>query len=66
MTIHRALLSAYDKTGIAAFARELQRLGVEVLASRGTARVLADEGIPMTPLESLTGFIPGYRLQMTK
>ena len=64
MTIHRALISVYDKTGVAAFARELQRLGVEILASGGTARALAEERIPVTPLESLTGFgeLLGHRV----
>ena len=52
----RALLSVYDKTGIAAFAEELTRLGFELLASGGTARLLADEGIAVVPLEELTGF----------
>ena len=52
----RALLSVYDKTGVAAFAEELRRLGFELLASGGTARLLTDEGIPVTPLEELTGF----------
>ena len=55
MTIHRALLSVYDKTGIVPFARELHALGVELLASGGTARVLAEERVPVTPLEELTG-----------
>src|SRR5262245_27728016 len=64
VTIRRALLSVYDKTGIAAFARELHGLGVELLASGGTARALADERIPVTPLESLTGFgeLLGHRV----
>ena len=64
MTIHRALLSVYDKTGVAAFARELERLGVEIVASGGTARVLAEERIPVTPLESLTGLgeLLGHRV----
>jgi len=58
------LLSAWDKTGIAAFARELTGLGVDVLASSGTAKVLADERIPVTPLEELTGFgeLLGHRV----
>jgi phosphoribosylaminoimidazolecarboxamide formyltransferase / IMP cyclohydrolase len=62
--IHRALLSVYDKTGIAGFARELSSLGVELVASSGTARVLADERIPVTPLEELTGFgeLLGHRV----
>ena len=51
MTIKRALLSVYDKTGIAAFARELHGLGIELLASGGTARALAEERIPVTPVE---------------
>jgi len=52
----RALLSVYDKTGIAAFAEELRRLDFELLASGGTARLLADSGIDVTPVEELTGF----------
>ena len=64
MTIHRALISVYDKTGVAAFARGLERLGVEILASGGTAKALTDERIPVTPLESLTGFseLLGHRV----
>jgi phosphoribosylaminoimidazolecarboxamide formyltransferase/IMP cyclohydrolase len=52
----RALLSAFDKTGLAAFAEGLHRLGVELVASGGTARFLADAGLRATPVESLTGF----------
>jgi phosphoribosylaminoimidazolecarboxamide formyltransferase/IMP cyclohydrolase len=64
VTVRRALLSVYDKTGLAAFARELERLGIELLASGGTARALADERITVTPLESLTGFaeLLGHRV----
>jgi phosphoribosylaminoimidazolecarboxamide formyltransferase/IMP cyclohydrolase len=64
VTIHRALISVYDKTGVAAFARELERLGVEILASGGTARALAEERIAVTPLETLTGFgeLLGHRV----
>jgi phosphoribosylaminoimidazolecarboxamide formyltransferase/IMP cyclohydrolase len=64
MTIRRALLSVYDKTGIAAFARELHGLGVELLASGGTAKALTDERIPVTPLEQVTGFseLLGHRV----
>jgi phosphoribosylaminoimidazolecarboxamide formyltransferase/IMP cyclohydrolase len=54
--MRRALLSVYDKTGVAAFAEELRRLEFELLASGGTAQLLADEGIPVTRLEELTGF----------
>jgi phosphoribosylaminoimidazolecarboxamide formyltransferase/IMP cyclohydrolase len=64
MTIRRALISVYDKTGVAAFARELVGLGVEVLASSGSAKLLADERVPVTPLEELTGFgdLLGHRV----
>ena len=50
MTIRRALLSVYDKTGLVLFARQLSELGVELIASGGTAQALVDEGIPVTPL----------------
>jgi len=56
MSVRRALLSTYDKTGLAAFAEGLQRLGVSLLASGGTARFLVDAGLEVTPLEELTGF----------
>ncbi|RDI75930.1 purH: phosphoribosylaminoimidazolecarboxamide formyltransferase/IMP cyclohydrolase [Gaiella occulta] len=54
--MRRALLSVYDKTGVAAFAEELRRLDFELVASGGTATLLAGEGIPVTPVEELTGF----------
>jgi phosphoribosylaminoimidazolecarboxamide formyltransferase/IMP cyclohydrolase len=54
--VRRALLSVFDKTGVAAFAKELCRLDFELVASGGTARLLADEGLPVIPLEELTGF----------
>jgi phosphoribosylaminoimidazolecarboxamide formyltransferase/IMP cyclohydrolase len=56
MSVRRALLSAYDKTGLIAFARGLRELGVELVASGGTARLLAEDGIEVTPVEALTGF----------
>ena len=64
MSIERALLSVYDKTGLAPFARQLAELGVELIASGGTAQALTDEGIEVTPLEELTGFgeLLGHRV----
>jgi phosphoribosylaminoimidazolecarboxamide formyltransferase / IMP cyclohydrolase len=56
VTVKRALLSAWDKTGLAAFAEGLHRLGVELVASGGTARFLADAGLEVTPVDRLTGF----------
>ena len=52
----RALLSAYDKTGIAAFARGLADLGWDLVASGGTASHLEAEGLEVTRVEALTGF----------
>jgi phosphoribosylaminoimidazolecarboxamide formyltransferase/IMP cyclohydrolase len=52
----RALLSVYDKTGIAAFARGLAGLGWELVASGGTAKLLQDDGLAVTPVDALTGF----------
>ena len=52
--IRRALLSAWDKTGLAEFAGGLQELGVDLVASGGTAEHLAEHGIEATPVEELT------------
>jgi phosphoribosylaminoimidazolecarboxamide formyltransferase/IMP cyclohydrolase len=51
----RALLSVYDKTGLVDFARGLHELGVELVSSGGTARALADAGLPVTTVEQVTG-----------
>ncbi len=53
--VRRALISVYDKTGLLDFARGLADLGVTLLASGGTATALADAGIPVTPVEEVTG-----------
>jgi phosphoribosylaminoimidazolecarboxamide formyltransferase/IMP cyclohydrolase len=60
----RALLSAYDKSGIVDLARALHELGVDLVSSGGTATALADAGLPVTPLADLTGFpsILGHRV----
>ena len=52
----KALISVSDKTGIVAFARELHALGVTLVSTGGTARLLADEGLPVTEVAQLTGF----------
>jgi phosphoribosylaminoimidazolecarboxamide formyltransferase/IMP cyclohydrolase len=54
--IARALLSTYDKTGLASFARGLVELEVELVASGGTAGFLEDLGLQVTRVESLTAF----------
>ena len=54
--ITRALISVSDKTGIEDFARALHGLGVEILSTGGTARLLADAGIPVVEVSDYTGF----------
>ncbi len=52
----RALISVYNKNGIAAFADFLQKQGMEILSTGGTSRYLADHGIPVTEVSDVTGF----------
>lgn len=55
--IRRAIFSLTDKTGAAEFARALtDEFGVEIISTGGTARVLADAGVAVTPIEDVTGF----------
>jgi phosphoribosylaminoimidazolecarboxamide formyltransferase/IMP cyclohydrolase len=56
LQIRRALVSVTDKTGVVDFCRELAGLGVEIVSTGGTARVLADAGVPVRPIDDLTGF----------
>jgi len=51
-----ALLSVSDKTGIVELARALERLGVRLVSTGGTARLLADAGLEVTEVAELTGF----------
>src|SRR6266511_1675885 len=54
--IAQALLSVSDKTGIVEFARALDRMGVRLLSTGGTAKTLADAGLPVTEIGDYTGF----------
>ncbi len=54
--IHRAILSVTDKTGLADFARKLSALGVELISTGGTAKLLRDSGIAVKDISELTGF----------
>ncbi len=54
--VERALVSVFDKDGILPLARELHGLGVEILSTGGTARLLADAGIPVVSVSDHTGF----------
>ncbi len=51
----RAILSVYDKTGLVDFARGLTAAGFELVASGGAARALAAAGLPVVPVEQVTG-----------
>jgi phosphoribosylaminoimidazolecarboxamide formyltransferase/IMP cyclohydrolase len=54
--IERALISVYDKAGIAEFAGELAGLGVEILSTGGTAKLLRDAGVPVRDVAEFTGW----------
>ncbi|MEY4769055.1 MAG: hypothetical protein RL637_1694 [Pseudomonadota bacterium] len=54
--IHRALISVSDKNGIVEFCRGLQQLGIELLSTGGTAKLLADAQIPVIEVSDYTGF----------
>ncbi|MEY2481141.1 MAG: phosphoribosylaminoimidazolecarboxamide formyltransferase / cyclohydrolase [Verrucomicrobiota bacterium] len=56
MKISRALISVSDKTGVAAFARALERAGVDIISTGGTAELLRKEGVPVREISSFTGF----------
>ncbi|WP_047249994.1 bifunctional phosphoribosylaminoimidazolecarboxamide formyltransferase/IMP cyclohydrolase [Chromobacterium subtsugae] len=54
--IERALISVSDKSGVLEFARELASLGVHILSTGGTAKLLLDAGLPVTEVSDYTGF----------
>src|SRR6201981_1846056 len=54
--IQRAILSVTDKTGLVDFARKLSGMGVELISTGGTAKLLRDSGIAVKDISDLTGF----------
>ncbi|MEO5653740.1 MAG: bifunctional phosphoribosylaminoimidazolecarboxamide formyltransferase/IMP cyclohydrolase [Marmoricola sp.] len=56
IAIKRALVSVYDKTGLDALVRALHDAGVELVSTGGSAKLIADLGLPVTRVEDLTGF----------
>ncbi len=56
MTTKTALLSVSDKTGVLDFARALHGLGIALLSTGGTAKLLADAGLPVREVAEITGF----------
>ncbi|EGL83473.1 Bifunctional purine biosynthesis protein purH [Caldalkalibacillus thermarum TA2.A1] len=55
-TIQRALISVSDKTGLVPFAQALVKRGIEIISTGGTARLLSEAGINVTPISAVTGF----------
>jgi phosphoribosylaminoimidazolecarboxamide formyltransferase / IMP cyclohydrolase len=51
-----ALISVSDKTGIVEFAQALHALGIRLLSTGGTAKLLAEKGLPVTEVADVTGF----------
>jgi phosphoribosylaminoimidazolecarboxamide formyltransferase/IMP cyclohydrolase len=54
--VRRALVSVYDKSGLAELARGLHESGVEIVSTGSTAATIAELGVPVTPVDSVTGF----------
>jgi len=54
--IQRAILSVTDKTGLVEFARKLEGMGVELISTGGTAKLLRDSGVTVKDISDLTGF----------
>jgi phosphoribosylaminoimidazolecarboxamide formyltransferase/IMP cyclohydrolase len=53
--IERALISVYDKTGIVSLAKLLQGCSIEILSTGGTAKLLGENGVSVTSVDSYTG-----------
>jgi len=54
--VQRALISVFNKSGLESFAKGLTDMGVQVISTGGTAKLLKDSGIPVTLVEEVTGF----------
>ncbi|MGV8084693.1 MAG: bifunctional phosphoribosylaminoimidazolecarboxamide formyltransferase/IMP cyclohydrolase [Candidatus Bilamarchaeum sp.] len=55
MEVRRVLISVHNKDGIVEFARSLSQIGIEILSSGGTAKILSQNGIKVTEVSSYTG-----------
>ena len=56
VTVRRALLSVSDKAGLVPFATLLNGLGIELVSTGGTAKAIAEAGLPVRDVSELTGF----------
>jgi phosphoribosylaminoimidazolecarboxamide formyltransferase/IMP cyclohydrolase len=54
--VRRALVSVYDKSGLTDLAKALHDAGVEIVSTGSTAGTISAAGIPVTPVEAVTGF----------
>lgn len=54
--IRSALISVYSKEGLAPIVKELHRLGVKIYSTGGTHKFIENQGVPVTPVESLTSY----------
>jgi len=54
--IRRALISVYDKSGLVPLAQGLHAAGVSIVSTGSTAKTIAQAGVPVTPVEDVTGF----------
>ena len=52
----RAIISVFDKTGLADFARDLSQLGFEIFSTGGTQKALAEAQVPVKSISEITGF----------
>jgi phosphoribosylaminoimidazolecarboxamide formyltransferase/IMP cyclohydrolase len=56
MAVQRALISVFDKTGVLEFAKRLSALGIELLSTGGTAKLLRDAGVTVKDVSEFTGW----------
>ena len=54
--INRVLISVFDKTGAVELAKNLNNVGVEILSTGGTSKVLREENLPVVDVSDYTNF----------
>ena len=64
LEIRRALITVSDKTGVAELARALHESGAEIIATGKTASVIKDAGVPITPIEKVSGSPEAFQGRM--
>ena len=52
----RAIISVFDKTGVEELAQALNSAGCEIISTGSTAKAIESAGVPVTPVDSITGF----------